>query len=150
MRLTRADANRQPARVDSTLRPPPVVPSVESSVAKSEWYSLRWWLLVVSLPALALLYWFDPTSHGFYPRCQFRALTGLDCPGCGGLRATHALLHGDLASAWQLNALYVSMLPIGVIAFLGVAPAWLRAFGRRWGLTALLVAGVAFTVWLNL
>jgi hypothetical protein len=49
----------------------------------------------------------------------FHALTGLQCPGCGGLRAAHQLLHGHLAAAWQLNPLVV----LGVAGGL----AWLAA-----------------------
>jgi hypothetical protein len=56
---------------------------------------------------LALLYLFDPGQHGFYPRCQFHALTGLYCPGCGSLRALHQLLHGHVAAAFHFNALLV-------------------------------------------
>ncbi|MDE7397749.1 MAG: DUF2752 domain-containing protein, partial [Muribaculum sp.] len=34
---------------------------------------------------------FDPTLPWF-PKCLFRQLTGLECPGCGSQRAIHALL----------------------------------------------------------
>lgn len=136
--------------MDSTLRPTPVVPSAESNTPRPSWHSPRGWLAFALLPALALLYWFDPAQHGFYPRCQFHALTGLDCPGCGGLRATHALLHGDFAAAWRFNALFLVALPIGLVALSGAAPAWLRAFARRWWPSALLVACAAFTVFRNL
>jgi len=36
--------------------------------------------------------------------CQFRNLTGLDCPGCGLSRAFVSIAHGDLAAAWKYNA----------------------------------------------
>jgi hypothetical protein len=51
----------------------------------------------------ALLYFFDPASSSFYPSCPLRALTGLLCPFCGGLRAAHALLHGRVLEAAALN-----------------------------------------------
>lgn len=70
-------------------------------------------LTLVIAMAAAVLYCFDPAQVGFYPRCQFHALTGLQCPGCGGLRAVHALLHGHVASALRLNALLVAALPLG-------------------------------------
>ena len=54
---------------------------------------------------------FDPSDSPFYPVCQFHALTGLDCPGCGSLRALHELLHGNLAGAFRFNALLVLSLP---------------------------------------
>ena len=53
----------------------------------------------------AVIRWRDPSVAGSYPRCPFQALTGLDCPGCGSLRGTHALLHGDLLSAVSHNLL---------------------------------------------
>src|SRR5687767_1756229 len=53
--------------------------------------------------AAALLYIFDPASTPFYPACPLRALTGLMCPLCGGLRAAHALLHGRVFEALALN-----------------------------------------------
>lgn len=50
--------------------------------------------------ALAYIGLGDPHSPSFlFPPCPFRALTGWDCPACGGLRMTHDLLHGDLAAA---------------------------------------------------
>lgn len=37
------------------------------------------------------------------PPCPFLTLTGFDCPFCGGTRATHALLTGDVATAFDYN-----------------------------------------------
>lgn len=39
-------------------------------------------------------------------------MTGLQCPGCGSQRAIHALLHGDIISAWRFNALLVISIPV--------------------------------------
>ena len=55
----------------------------------------------------AVLFFFNPAQHGFYPICLFHALTGLNCPGCGGTRAAYQLLHGHLLRALQDNALFV-------------------------------------------
>lgn len=46
-------------------------------------------------------------------------LTGLKCPGCGSQRAIHALLCGDILSAFRYNALLVISLPI--ILLYGIA-----------------------------
>src|SRR5262245_57309498 len=51
----------------------------------------------------ALIYFYDPATSSFYPSCPLRALTGLLCPFCGGLRAAHALLHGRVVEAAALN-----------------------------------------------
>ena len=62
-----------------------------------------------------LVFFFNPTTHHFYPVCQFHRLTGLNCPGCGMTRALYALLHGDFASAVRDNALLMLALAAIVI-----------------------------------
>lgn len=59
-----------------------------------------------------ILFWFDPAQHRFFPFCLFHQLTGLNCPGCGGTRALHQLLHGHVIAALHLNALLVVSLPL--------------------------------------
>jgi hypothetical protein len=61
--------------------------------------------------AAGVLFAYDPMRVGFYPRCPLYLLTGLYCPGCGSLRAGHALLHGHLAEAVGFNAFLVAALP---------------------------------------
>lgn len=54
----------------------------------------------------------DPHRPGFlFPGCPFKALTGLNCPACGGLRMTHDLLHGDVAAAVADNVFALVGLP---------------------------------------
>jgi len=67
---------------------------------------------------LALTRFDDPRVPGHYPPCPFHALTGLDCPGCGTLRAMHALMTGDVASAIGYNLLFVCAIPL--FLFVGV------------------------------
>jgi len=62
------------------------------------------------LGAGAVVYFFNPGTHGFYPICLFHALTGWNCPGCGGTRSLYALLHGHLRAALRDNALFVILL----------------------------------------
>jgi hypothetical protein len=73
------------------------------------------WLLVVGAMVVALglavVGWFEPRGQIFFPRCWLHEHTGLLCPGCGSTRALHALLHGDVASAWKLNPLAVLSVP---------------------------------------
>ena len=54
---------------------------------------------------IGFLYVFDPETTGFYPRCLFNWLTGLSCAGCGGLRAAHAVVHGEFLAAYHYNPL---------------------------------------------
>jgi len=64
---------------------------------------------------LAFVYFFNPSTHGFYPACLFHQLTGLNCPGCGSTRALYALLHGHFQAAWRDNALFMVSLAGGAI-----------------------------------
>lgn len=67
----------------------------------------------------------DPGQPGHYPLCPLRAIFGVDCPGCGGLRCVHALTRGDVAAAADFNLLAVVLLPVAVAA-------WLVWFRRAW------------------
>ena len=81
-------------------------------------------LAVLGLLAMGglVLFWFDPRGYHFYPVCYFHMATGLLCPGCGGLRGLHQLLHGHVGAAFRLNPMLVVSLPFA---------AWL---GLRYGL----------------
>jgi len=96
---------------------------------------------------------FDPATSGIFPPCPVRYLTGLYCPGCGSLRAMHALLHGELGRAWAMNPLMIVMLPFVTYGLVSAAllelrgkglpevvlPAtWIRAIG-----VAVIVFGIA-------
>ena len=69
---------------------------------------------LVVLGGGAILYFFNPSTHGFYPICLFHQLTGLNCPGCGGTRSAYALLHGNFALALKDNALFIAVLAAAV------------------------------------
>lgn len=59
----------------------------------------------------------DPNEPGHYPVCPLLHLTGLYCPGCGGLRSAHAVAHGDLLTALQANG-------PAVLGYAGLAVLW--------------------------
>jgi len=97
----------------------------------------------------------DPNEPGHYPTCPFLAVTGLFCPGCGSLRAVHAMAQGDVVAAVSSNLLAVlAVLPLAVI--------WLGWVRRSWRgtpresvapplvLWALLVLVVVFAVVRNM
>lgn len=119
------------------------------------------WLAPVgvgAIGALATAYvaWQDPNGDGAFPLCPTFSLFGVDCPGCGGLRATHALTRGDVVTAFDHNVLVAIVVPLfAVVWFLWL----LRTLGVRtphlpvptprvwWALGALVLA---FTVVRNL
>lgn len=70
-----------------------------------------------ALAACALLYVVDPAT-GVYPPCPSQLLFGIDCPACGGLRATSALLHGDISSFLDHNLLLAIVFPTLAIAWI--------------------------------
>lgn len=91
-----------------------------------------------------------PLSYGICPSVLF---LGLSCPGCGGLRATHDLLTGDLVGAWHANPLWTLTAPV-------LAATWLLWTVRRirggppltvpaWSPWVLLVAVATFAVLRN-
>ncbi len=151
-----------------------------AAAARSGWRPYAGPLLVAGgvLAATAYVAFVDPNQPGHFPLCPFKEITGLDCPGCGGLRAVHALTHGDLGTALDQNLLVtVLVLPLAVAAWVawvlrcrpgraaaprlasseaGPAPATpgrtaaAAALWRRWAPYALLVLIVGFTVVRNL
>jgi hypothetical protein len=85
---------------------------------------------MAALAAAAVLFAFDPATAGFYPVCPLHQMTGLECPGCGGLRAAHQLLHGHLDAAWHLNPIVVLLVP--VMLWLGLREVARELTGRTW------------------
>ena len=74
----------------------------------------------------------DPNEPGSWLVCPYLATTGFVCPGCGTLRALHALTQGDVATAWQRNPGLLVALPVLVFVWLAtVRRAWLGV-PRRW------------------
>ena len=69
--------------------------------------------LVSLLAALGYLAVADPHDRSkVMPRCPIKLASGWDCPSCGGLRAIHDLLHGDVQRAFSDNLLLVLLSPI--------------------------------------
>lgn len=86
--------------------------------------------------AVAVLRFRDPHVAGSYGVCPLLAVTGFDCPLCGGLRATNLLAHGNVAGAFDSNAFFVASVPLLVglwVWWLMAGAGWAR--GPRWGST---------------
>lgn len=103
-----------------------------------------------------MFFFFDPVRAGFYPTCLFHKLTGLNCPGCGGLRAIHHLTHGNIVTAFHCNPLFIALLPFLIF----IALRWIKhgreafnaniVFFRPRALWTLLAVTLAFTILRNL
>ncbi|MDB1086534.1 DUF2752 domain-containing protein [Streptomyces sp. ACA25] len=88
--------------------------------------------LAGGLAAAAYLRSTNPHEPGqLLPRCPFNWLTGLLCPACGGTRMAYDLLHGDVAAAFQDNAV---LLLLGVPLAAWMVGRWLYEGlrGRRY------------------
>lgn len=79
--------------------------------------------------------------------CAFHALTGLWCPLCGGIRATHALLNGNIVEALHWNSVAVVLDVVLAVLVLrwcisALAGRWIMPCGRgiAYGLIAVLLA----------
>jgi len=137
-----------------TPAPPPTPPPPAAAVAARDRTGR-----VVGLAAAAALTAYvglvDPAGGGAYPVCPSRALLGIDCPACGGLRGTHDLLHGQVAQALDHNLLLPAYLAVAAALawrlaapLVGCAAPALRV--PRWAAAAAIVVVVTFTVARNL
>ncbi len=99
------------------------------------------------------------TGHGV--GCPFRAVTGWECPFCGGTRLGSALLHGDVVAAFWFNpVVFVALAGLTVVgaAWVGQllggpalrAPARLRRVSANQWLLAGAVVATAYTLLRNL
>ena len=69
-------------------------------------------LAIAALMVFGFIYYaVDPSSSALFPQCGFLSLTGYKCPGCGSQRAIHALLNGDVATAFRYNAMLFIAVP---------------------------------------
>lgn len=92
-----------------------VTPSAARSVAAR--LAVPAGVLAAVAGAFAYVGTVDPNQPGHYPVCPLLRLTGMYCPGCGGLRSAHAFIHGDFLAALQDNA-------AAVVGYLGFAVLW--------------------------
>lgn len=76
------------------------------------------WIFLVLFVILTIYYYLvSPESGSVMWNCPFKWITGLDCPSCGGQRAYHAFLHGDLEKAFSYNAFLFMSVPYLLMVF---------------------------------
>ena len=98
----------------------------------------------------------DPHRHGSWGLCPFKAITGWDCPLCGGLRAVNDLGRAHVIDAAHSNLLFVATLPLVAVLWASwVRDSWTGSSTRvppaavRPLVATALVVAVAFTVLRN-
>lgn len=58
---------------------------------------------ILALSAVIFLWLTGMDLRELVPPCAFHSMIGLYCPGCGGTRAVHALLHGRLLESLRYH-----------------------------------------------
>jgi len=72
-------------------------------------------LLIGGVCLLRCLHGGHPAEYIWMPSCPLRVWTGLLCPGCGTLRATHYFLNGRFDTAFRCQPLLFVLSPILVL-----------------------------------
>jgi hypothetical protein len=110
-------------------------------------------ILIISVAAYDLR---QTGGSGWMPGCFFRKLTGLECPGCGMTRGTHALLNGRWMEAFRFNPIGMILLPIAMLGLGVECFGWVRGksvfrglYLGRWGSLILLGVTVIWWIWRN-
>lgn len=86
------------------------------------------WLVLAVF--LGILWRFNPEESSIYPTCRFLEHSGYKCGGCGILRSTHALLHGEWLLAARYHVLWVAAFPLSILCLFWHTAAVLR--GKPW------------------
>jgi hypothetical protein len=83
---------------------------------KAKWLAFA--VIALVLAAVVFVFLYEPVKNKqYYPQCGFKRVTGLDCPGCGGLRSVHAITNGRPVAAFRNHPALVLSLPILVYIF---------------------------------
>ncbi|WP_078942021.1 DUF2752 domain-containing protein [Streptomyces griseus] len=107
-----------PARVPDAAPSPPPAPDAPGRLRR---IAVPAGVFAAVAGAFAYVGAVDPNEGGHYPVCPLLRLTGVLCPGCGGLRSAHAFITGDLGAALSANAIAT----VGYVVFAAVWVLWL-------------------------
>ncbi|WP_436848958.1 DUF2752 domain-containing protein [Streptomyces californicus] len=110
--------DRTPARVPDAAPSPPPAPDAPGRLRR---IAVPAGVFAAVAGAFAYVGAVDPNEGGHYPVCPLLRLTGVLCPGCGGLRSAHAFITGDLGAALSANAIAT----VGYVVFAAVWVLWL-------------------------
>lgn len=122
--------------------------SVATDRSRQLMFTAAAWLTLFA--GASFLFFFNPASpsNQFFPKCPFRLITGMQCPGCGSTRAFYQLMHLHPIAAFKLNPLMILTLPFIVYGFLGYTKSAITGDPHRrvfipsiylWGWLALMI-----------
>ena len=70
--------------------------------------------IIMIISACSLLYFFNPGTTLWAPKCSFYLLTGLECPTCGSQRAVHTIMNGEIIKGFAYNPFIIIAIPYAV------------------------------------
>ena len=93
-------------------------------------------LFLITIALILFALWVGIGSElPLQPFCPFHKITGIPCPGCGGIRAANYLMSGDIRAAIMMNPLSVV---ICVIIPIMILWAWIDVLRKKDSLTIFL------------
>lgn len=121
-------------------------------------WGIRIFFLVLPIIVIYYYYYYFSTRGGEGFVCYINEATGLLCPGCGGQRAVHALLIGDIKGAFAYNELIFLYLPLLLIFYIILVEGYIvgninfreRFRLPKWFSYALIVTVITFFIVRNL
>ncbi|NLH61380.1 MAG: DUF2752 domain-containing protein [Ignavibacteriales bacterium] len=82
----------------------------DNSINRDKFSAVTFLIFVTA--SFFIIFFIDPFQYDLFLPCWFHSLTGLDCPGCGGIRGTHLFLHGHFLLAIKSNILLIIAIPL--------------------------------------
>lgn len=117
-----------------------VLPRFESRPARRGERIAAVGILLMIVVACVVLTQRHPSGMSVVPNCPTNAVLGIDCPGCGSLRAVHHLLNWRFAEAWRHNQMLIALglpaiglLLVDLLSTLAVGRRAIMPFGRGVG-----------------
>jgi len=104
--------------------PPPFAPNRAPTPSRRQRLALPLALGATAACGCVAVALVNPGDKGV-PVCWSQAVFGVDCPFCGGLRCTNALLRGNVGQALDHNVVLAVALPVTVLL-------WVWWVSRQW------------------
>jgi hypothetical protein len=135
-------ATTGPPRADRWGPAPALPPTAASPARRPARRGTGPWLALLAAAAGCVVVGLSGPDGGTLPGCPFRAMTGLDCPGCGMTRGLRALVRGHPLAALGHNMLLAALVPLAAWWWLVSVGVPLPALPRVSTRTAWLLVGL--------